>query len=168
MRQIIVVANTRATACSNLLNMQSAQRYLTSYRSKQHRDTGELLALAIPPDDLTSVPQSTRQTSPGLPSPMFASSMFTGPSPSPNVERPLASLELISATSRICLPALPFCPLRSGYIPPRIHLLSLPIMFIVQPAAASSLPHAQRWPSQTRLAVRVRSAAGTCTRTHGP
>ena len=56
-------ANKRATACSNLLSMNSAQRNLTSYRSKQHRDTGELLALAAPPERLSSVPQHSRQTS---------------------------------------------------------------------------------------------------------
>lgn len=56
-------ANKRATACSNLLSMNSAQRNLTSYRSKQHRDTGELLALAAPPERLSSVLQHSRQTS---------------------------------------------------------------------------------------------------------
>ena len=158
-------ANKRATACSNLLSMNSAQRNLTSYRSKQHRDTGELLALAAPPERLSSVLQHSRQTSRTLSQPNVC--VFH-------------SHRIFSLPERGTAAYIPRTPPHrfSGLYTHKTLLFTedavrclpepLAVDSIVQPAAASSLPCAQQWPGQTRSVIRLHSATGAASEAHGP
>jgi hypothetical protein len=122
-RQTSIVANKRATACSNLEHEFGPR--------KPHFliDTSDIMILwnflrPRHPSQYSNPPGKLPEC---FPNPMFASSMFTGSSSSPSAERPLASLELFSTAFRFCIRTQPFCSLRSGYSLPRNYLLSLPI-----------------------------------------